>query len=130
MRPLPLIIAAALVVAACGGGNEEDDVREAIDGFVRATNERDFGRVCESFDARTRRGLSRGDRTCAQRIRSAAGGEREAISIEVKDVNVDGDRASVRADLGAGGRTQQRNQTLRLAREGGVWKLRFTPEPG
>jgi hypothetical protein len=125
-RRLTLALTLAAVLGGCGGGNGPDGSPEqTVRDFVDATNRRDAERFCNELvtqgylDSST--GL-RGDaalKACEKDFRALRGLRLKLLKI--RETKIDGDRASVRAELEANGRRQV--QLLRLREVDGRWKL-------
>ena len=122
-------MATALVLAPAGclGGDEEDPrpatgapaaVAAVVDRLERAIARKDFATVCgELFTARARERAGGDD--CERQLRSAAEGV-ERPAIEVRRIDVKGDRASVEVRTDARGQARV-TDTLELRREGDRW---------
>jgi hypothetical protein len=117
----------ALVLAACGGGDGDDteDVRQVLRDFVAATNARDGDELCgelltqEYLEKYTGATGDAADDACRQQLELIKGLKLRLVRID--RVEVDGDEATVRATISAGG--QRMNRRFGLAKEDGAWKL-------
>lgn len=122
-------MASIAVVASSGcslGGDHEAKpasgapaaIAAAVDRLERATAERDFATICdELFTARARQRAGGDD--CARFVRSAAEGVKRP-SIEIRAIEVNGNRATVRVRTDAEGQARVTDE-LQLRREGGRW---------
>jgi len=122
-------MAAAVLLAPMGCSFGADDeprpasgaakaIAATVDQLGRAVADRDFETVCDKlFTASARRRA--GGSECADQLDSAAEGVREP-KIEVRGIDVKGDRATVRVSTSAVGQARV-GDTLELRREGGRW---------
>jgi hypothetical protein len=123
-RVLPFLL---LALAGCGGGSDDDpgEVRQTLRDFVEATNERDGRRLCgellteEYKEKSTGATGDRANEACRQQVVVTTDLKLQLISIGRTEF--DGDRATVRAVIDAGGVSAPR--LFRLEREDGRWKL-------
>jgi Domain of unknown function (DUF4878) len=127
-RPLATgLLLCGLALGACGGGDDSDreEAERTVRDFVRATSERDAGRFCGDLVAQAyleRSTGAKGDaarQECRRQLREMAAVKLELVRI--RDVTIDGDRATVRAVIRAQGENQR--QELRLVKEDGDWRL-------
>jgi ketosteroid isomerase-like protein len=116
----------ALALAACGGDDREE-VRQAVRGFVDATNARDADRFCDHLVTQQFLEQSTGatgdqaHEACKKQISSLT--SRFKIELDrLGRVSLDGDRARVDATIRTPqGEPQQR--VFRLRKEDGDWRL-------
>jgi hypothetical protein len=124
VRLLPLLL--LLVLVGCGGGGDDpEEVEQTVRDFVKATNARDGDALCgdlltqEYVEKATGATGDRADAACRRQLELTTGLELDLVSIGRVDVN--GDRATVRAVIDDGGVRAPR--LFRLEREDGAWKL-------
>lgn len=126
-RALPIVLALGLLVPlSCGGGDDDrEQVEQTVRDFITATNERDSGRFCDELVAQAyleRSTGAKGERArdeCKRQLKAVKGLRLELVRI--RDTRIDGDAATVTALIKTQGRSA--DQTLRLKREDGDWKL-------
>jgi hypothetical protein len=125
LRPLLMLVTVgALALGACGG-DDEDDVEQTVRDFVSASSEPDPETLCgeivtqEFLEQATGATGDRAEDECRRQLEDTAGVQAELV--EIRRIEIDGERASVRALIRAQGRP--RTQTLRLEKEDGRWKL-------
>ena len=120
------VLLAATALAGCGGGgdSDEDQVRDVVNSFVEAGRERDAAAACELLAAdqvKTVEGLGSGG--CAAVLGGIfAKSEDVETDVDIQDVRVEGNRATVDATVKAPG-VEPRTQTILLVKEDGEWKL-------
>lgn len=118
---------ALLAPVGCSFGGEEEPkpasgapkaIAATVERLERAVADRDYAEVCEElFTARARRRA--GGAECVAQVRSAAEGVR-GPTIEIRGIDVNGDRARVRVSTKARGQ-ERVIDTLDLRREGERW---------
>jgi hypothetical protein len=122
---LACLAALALTLAACGGGDDDEDARQAVRDFVEATNARDGDQLCgelltqdylEKYTGATGDGA---EDECKKQLDVISGLKLRLVGID--GVEVDGDRATVRATIASGG--QRLPRRFELVKEDGEWKL-------
>ncbi len=121
----PLAVLALL--AACGGGgnSDEENVEQVVRDFAEATRESDGDRFCKEIITREfleKTTGAKGDRAeeqCAKQIDALKGADIEIV--DIKSTKVNGDKATVTAELKQQGQTGQ--QTFNLQREDGDFRL-------
>jgi hypothetical protein len=117
-------ILAALALAACGGDDggseDEDQITEAIE---KSASEADASACTEfqtqNFVEQTSGGTGE---EAVERCRESQQEEPLADSVDVSDIEIDGDSANAVAAL-SGGFIDGQSLELGLAKEGGQWKL-------
>jgi len=124
VRLAPFLCALALV-AGCGGGDDEADAEQTVRDFVTATRERDADGFCEELVTREFLEQSTGatgnqaSESCKREFRALP--NLRVRLVEIRRTEVDGDVARVTAVLERQGQRQE--QTLRLVKEDGDWKI-------
>ncbi len=120
-RSAPAVVALALL-AGCGGSAEEE-VTTAVQSLGVATYHRDARTFCALL---SRELVARVERAAPCPDVVALGLARvERPTLRVRSVTVDGDRATARVLAGARGR-RPAPRTVRLVREGDVWRIAAT----
>ncbi len=126
LRPLLMLLlaVASLSVAACGD-DEQEDVEQTVRDFVSASSEPDPEAFCgeivtqEFLEQATGATGDRAEDECRRQLEEASGVDAELV--EIRNTEIDGDEARVRAVIRTQG--QSGTQTLRLEKEDGKWKL-------
>lgn len=126
-RPITVcaLAAALAVVSGCGGGDDKKDVQQVVRDFATAVNERDGQRFCKELTTREyveKVTAAKGDGAisqCERQIKQIRQPEYKVVKF-VK-TSVDGDRATVTAQLENQGRTQR--QVFKLVKEDGDFRL-------
>lgn len=128
-RGISVSLAAALatvVVAGCGGGSsDEDQVRDVVTSFVQAGKDRDAAEACSLLAADQVKAVERlgGGGDCAQVLGGFfAEANAAGTDVEIQDVRVQGDRATVDATVKAAGSSPQPESIL-VVKEDGEWKI-------
>lgn len=120
-----LAVAAAAGCGSSGGERDEDRIRGVLNAFVEAGREEDSRRACDLLAAEQIEAVEEiGDgQSCAEVLGGvlAAAGSR-TTDVEIEEVRVDGERATVDATLHAEG-SPPRIDTILLVKEDGEWKL-------
>ena len=122
-------MAAMALLASSGcslGGDEEAapasgapaQIADTVDRLERAVAARDFATICGELFTASARQRAGGD-DCARQLRSAAG-EVEQPELEIRAIDVKGNRATVRVRTDAEGQARVTDE-LRLRRQGGRW---------
>src|SRR4051794_7355452 len=127
-----LAVAVLIVIAAIAGwgpfggggsGSREDQVREAVVSLIHARNANDFATVCDGLAEQQVSGIKRSSGlTCPEALHSVPGATTIKTKIEVQDVRISGDRATVDATVHHNGGTGQ-SQSILLIKEDGAWKV-------
>jgi Domain of unknown function (DUF4878) len=124
-RIVPIACCALVLLAGCGGGDDKEEAEQTVRDFVTATRERDADAFCDELV--TREFLEQatgatGDNaaeSCKREFRSLTG--LRVRLVRITKTEIDGDTARVTAILERQG--QRIEQTLRLAKQDGDWKL-------
>jgi hypothetical protein len=104
-------LAASLGVAACGGsggGGDEGNVRTVVE-HLRDSDEA----VCSELEASYLKKLFKDQATCEKQAKAS----NEKNSFQIKDVKVNGDKATV------GVQAKKDKGTISLVKDGGDWKI-------
>jgi ketosteroid isomerase-like protein len=123
-RLAPLLVL-VLLLGACGGGDDSADVKQTVRDFVKATNERDGDRLCNDLvtqDYLEKATGATGDQAgtaCKQQLDLITGLKLRLL--DLREPNVDGDSATVRATIAIG--SQRTPRRFQLQKEDGNWKL-------
>jgi hypothetical protein len=124
-RIVPLACCALALLAGCGGGDDEEDAEQTVRDFVTATRERDAETFCdelvtqEFLEQATGATGDQAAESCKREFRSLLG--LRVRLVRIVNTEVDGDAARVKAVLERQG--ERIEQTLRLTKEGGDWKI-------
>ena len=113
-----------LVVLAAGGCGESDadQVRSTVSDFRKATDDRDYGRICKDILATDLvRRLDALGLPCETALSRYLARTRKP-KIRVKNVKVKGRTATANVSSSAEGQPESRD-TLELVREDGSWKI-------
>lgn len=130
MRRTAVILGAvALLAAGCGKRSPEAEVRSTVEAFAAATAERDYQALCDTYFATSLvSGLERAGLPCEAAIRPAISATRDP-TLEIRSIEVDGDRAKVAVHTTAAGQSPS-DDTLALIREKGRWRIASLAEAG
>ena len=121
------VLLAAALIAGCGGGGEsdEDQVRDVVESFVQAGEDRDAATACDLLAAdqvKTVEDIGPGG-SCAT-ILAGIFSKAEDVNtdVEIQDVRVEGDRATVDATVKSPD-SQPKAESILVVKEDGEWKL-------
>ncbi len=124
---LALLVAAVLVLKPGPSGDEQ--VRETLDRYAAATREKDYQTLCDELYASELVGRIRSaGLPCEVALRTGLE-DRQNPQLEVLAVEVNGDQAAARVRSTAVGEVAS-DDTVRLVREGGGWRVSSLAEPG
>ena len=117
-------VLAAVALGACGGGNDKEDAEKTVRDIAEATTDSDGDKFCglvtDKFLEQTTG--AKGDKAkdaCKEQIDSLKNADLKVTKI--KKTTVDGDNATVEAELESSG--QKRPQVFKLKKEDGDFKL-------
>jgi ketosteroid isomerase-like protein len=129
-RPLVTVLCAfvAAVSAAGCGASDERDVRATLDLFAEATAKKDFQTICDDVFASGLVAKVRAQVPCELALGRSSLADAISPRMEVRRVQVDGDRASATV------RTSAENQpasddTVELVREQEGWRITSLASP-
>jgi hypothetical protein len=109
-----LVLGVLMAFGACGGESEEDEARTIAEQYLAQDPE-----VCENVGDRILKAFFKGDpQECKQQAKEAvrvAGGKQPKV--DVHDVSVDGETATVTASAG------KLDGKVKLAKDDGDWKI-------
>ena len=115
---LTALLCAALL-AACGSSSDEDQIRDVVQKFAEAANDKDAGAICgqvvsEAFEDQ--------EQCKKQADKEGSIGELGSVEdFEVSDIKVDGDTATAQIKATVGGETDEGPGKFRKV--DGEWKL-------
>ena len=118
-----------LAPSGCSLGADEEpqpasgaaaQVAAVVDGLERAVRQRDFATICDQLFTTAARKRAGGDE-CVGQLRSATEGL-ERPSIEIEEINVKDDRATVKVRTEAAGQARVSDE-LQLRREDTRWLI-------
>ena len=120
------LICLLAVLAGCGGGDDKKDAEQTVRDFVTALRERDADTICDDLVTKDFLGQfsgATGDQakaSCKRELKNLTGIQQIRL-VKVERAKVDGDNASVTAEIDRHG--QRFTQVYRLKKEDGDWKL-------
>ncbi len=122
MRSTPAALTALLcaaLLAACGSSSDEDQIRDVVQEFAEAANDKDVGAICgqvvsEAFED---------EKQCEKQAdREGSIGDLGSVEdLEVSEIKVDGDTATAQIKATVGGETDEGPGKFRKV--DGEWKL-------
>ena len=117
-------ILAAIALPACGGGNDKEDAEQTVRDIASATTDSDGDKFCdlvtdEFLEQTTGAKGDKAKDACKKQIDSLKNADLKVT--KVTKVEVDGDKATVTAELESSG--QKRPQIFNLQKEDGDFKL-------
>ena len=119
------LICLLAVLAGCGG-DDKKDAQQTVRDFVTALRERDAETICDELvtkDFLERFSGATGDQakaSCKRELKNLTGIQQTRL-VKLERTKVDGDNASVKAEIDRHG--QRFTQVYRLKKEDGDWKL-------
>jgi hypothetical protein len=121
-RPLVALVAAALALGGCGSGpSDADQVRSTVLAFARATQAKDYQRLCDLLAPRLQDKLKQAGLPCETALRKGLGEVRDP-KLTLGRVTVHGDSATADVRTSARGQPAAR-ATLKLTKVGDRWKI-------
>ena len=122
LRSLTALLCAAALVALAGcGESEQEQAREAVQGYVDAQNDDDFGAVCDLYSDAFKAQLGITSEACPAFVEEQSSGA--ATSFELVGVNVNEDVATADIDATSEDGAGPSRLTITLAREDGDWEI-------
>jgi outer membrane PBP1 activator LpoA protein len=124
-----VVLLAAVALAGCGGtassssnfSGTERDVADQVEALQSAGESRDGDKACNDvLSAALRRAMATATATCADQVAEAMK-DADDFELDVRAVEVNGDRATARVQARVGG--ADRLRTLELVRERGSWRI-------
>jgi ketosteroid isomerase-like protein len=109
----------AALLAACGSSSDEDQIRDVVQEFAEAANDKDVGAICgqvvsEAFEDQ--------EQCEKQADREGSIGDLGSVEdLEVSEIKVDGDTATAQIKATVGGETDEGPGKFRKV--DGEWKL-------
>ncbi|HWT23457.1 MAG TPA: nuclear transport factor 2 family protein [Solirubrobacteraceae bacterium] len=127
-RRLAVLVLAAFAVAGCGTTSSAGDfsgaeqgVAEQVEALQSAGESRDGEEACSRILSRAlREAMAAQGSGCANQVEEAMR-DADDVELDVRDVTVQGDRATARVRARFGG--ADRVRTLQLVREDGGWRI-------
>jgi len=113
-----LLVATAVALAACGGESEEEQIEGVVASFAAAVEEQDPGKFCDTVVGQR---ISEGERCEDQVTDEQLGALGDIESIEVTDIEVDGDSATAQVTATVGG--EEMTDEADFRKVDGDWKL-------
>jgi hypothetical protein len=120
------LAACCVALAGCGGGggSDEDQVREVVQSFVDAGNEKDPAAACELLARQQLRAVRKLGGSCPEVVAGLLEASNGGTSVTVDEVRIEGNRATADVTVKAGGGSGPgRSSSLLLVREDGEWRL-------
>ena len=120
------LICLLAVLAGCGGGDDKKDAEQTVRDFVTALRERDADTICDELVTKeflAQFSFATGDKakaSCKRELKNLTGIQQIRL-VRVERAKVDGDNASVKAEIDRHG--QRSTQVYLLKKEDGDWKL-------
>lgn len=120
VRPLisALLVVTAVALAACGGESEEEQIEGVVASFAAAVEQKDPGKFCDTVVGER---IPEGERCEDQVTDEQLGALGDIESIEVSDIEVDGDSATGQVTATVAG--EEMTDEANFRKVGGDWKL-------
>lgn len=124
------LVAACALLASCGGGegeSDEDQIRQTVVDYAKALSGKDPSKLCDVLITRKIADAPKKDRdkqldSCRSRVKtqdfSAAP---KPQKVEVKDVKVDGSKATAKVATGSG--KQRSSSRISFRQVDGHWRI-------
>lgn len=120
------LAATLAILGACGcgsGSSSEQQVRDAIKVLIHARNVDDFATVCDGLAAEQVAGIRKNSGlTCPEALHSVPGAVDTKTNLQIQQIRVSGDRATVEATVHQNGGKGQ-DQSILMIKENGDWKV-------
>lgn len=120
LRPLvsTLLVTTAVTLTACGGESDEEQIEGVVASFADAVQEKDAGKLCDTVvTERIPEGKQCEDQVSAEEFGSIG----DVESIEVTNIEIDGNKATADVTATVGGEEMKDDATFR--KTDGDWKL-------
>ncbi len=116
---LTALVCAVLLVACGGSGSDEDQIRDVVQDFGEAANDKDAGAICGLVVSKE----LEDEEDCEKRVdkEGLIGGLESVKDIEIRDIKVDGDSATAKIKATLGDQTDEGPGKFRKV--DGEWKL-------
>ncbi len=123
------VVVVVAVLALRPGPNEEKDVRAALEGYGKASAEKDYQRLCDDLlSSALVEQIRNAGLPCEVALRTGLE-DRRSPTLTVLGVEVSGDQALARARTAAIGEVPSVD-TIKLVKEDGGWRIASLSEPG
>ena len=118
-RLLPVVLVTCCAgLAACGGSSEEDKVKDSLDSFQQAVQDKDKKAFCDAVTS----GQIKDSAECEKQVKAS---DLESIGevkdIKAEDIKVDGDKATAKVSVTVQGERNSDDATFRKV--DGDWKI-------
>src|SRR4051794_24737289 len=118
-------VLAALAAAGCGGGGGKDGEQGggAVKSLIHARNNNDFATVCDGLAAAQVKGIKKSSGlSCPEALHSVPGATTTRTKLQIQQIRISGDRATVEATVHHNGQAGQ-DQSILMVKEDGDWKV-------
>lgn len=120
LRPLvsTLLVTTAVALSACGGGSDEEQIEAVVADFADAVEEKDAAKLCDTVVTEQ---IPEGE-DCEEQVSAEEFGSiGDVESIEVTDIEVDGNSATANVTATVGG--EEMPDEASFTKSDGDWKL-------